>query len=200
MASSPGGSGSRGPKNLEVLIAKIGRNTAVITAVTAVVTLIGAIVAVVHVTGQPSSAPPPSVTAIAAPTALPCKENLVITSPRPGQHVTGHLGAHVTGTACDLASRSGWLFDHDSEDPYYYEVFPDSPGPVVRQDGKWSTIDQPVGGPGDVDKKYFLTLVLASTSCDNALRQLQPTDQDYQLLGFPPGCRIVADVPITVTY
>ena len=52
----------------------------------------------------------------------------------------------------------------------------------------------------DVGKKYFLTLVLASASRDNALRQLRPTDQDFKLLGSPPGCRIVADVPIAVTY
>lgn len=200
MAGSPGRSGRPDP---ERTAAETNRTAAVIGAITAVVTLAGAIVGIVYAT-RPSSAPaPPTVIAVAGSpttTAVPCNKKLTITTPRPGQLETGHLGARVTGMACGLSFQYGWLFDHDGEDPYYYEVFPDSPGPVVHGNGKWSTIDQPIGGPGDVDKTYYLTLVLASASCDNALRQLRPTDGDYKLLGFPPGCRIVANLPVTVTY
>lgn len=200
MAGSPGRSGRPDP---DVAAARISRGAAVIGAVTAVITLAGAIVGIIYATRPSAAAAPPGVIAVAGSptkTALPCNDKLTITSPKPGQLETGHLGARVAGVACGLSFQYGWLFDHDGQDPYYYEVFPDSPGPVVHGNGKWSTIDQPIGGPGDVDKTYYLTLVLASASCDNALRQLQPTDGDYKLLGFPPGCTIVADVPVTVTY
>lgn len=200
MAGSPGRSGRPDP---DTAAARISRTAAVIGAVTAVITLAGAIVGIIYATRTSPAAAPPGVIAVAgAPTSttVPCNKKLTITTPKPGQHETGRPGARVTGVACGLNFQYGWLFDSDGQDPYYYEVFADSPGPVVQGNGKWSTIDQPIGGPGDVDKTYYLTLVLASASCDNALRQLQPTDGDYKLLGFPSGCQIVAKVPVTVTY
>jgi hypothetical protein len=135
-----------------------------------------------------------------AATTGPCPDRLTITSPVAGQDVTGRDGVRVLGTACGLAGADGWLFDHDGEDPYYYEVFPDDPGPAVTRDGAWTTIDEPIGGPGDNDKTYDLTLVLASPACDHALRALRPTDGDYKTLAFPTGCRVVRQVPVSVTY
>jgi hypothetical protein len=133
-------------------------------------------------------------------TTRSCSSTLAITSPTDGQQFSGADGVPVSGTACGLADEDGWLFDSDGEDPYYYEVYPNDPGPVVQQNGPWTTIDQPIGEQGDDHKTYYLTLVLASANCDTFLRNMRPIDSDLKILRFPPDCRIAQTVSVVVTY
>ena len=147
---------------------------------------------------SPTSFPLPSQTPSLSRPACPSK--LMITSPTDGQQVSGAVGVQVTGTACGLVAEYGWVFDHDSEDPYYYEVYPSTPGPIVQGNGAWSVLDQPIGSQGDVGKPYFLTLVLASATCNAALENIPQVDGDYKVLTFPTGCQIIQSVRVVVTY
>jgi hypothetical protein len=73
----------------------------------------------------------------------------------------------ASATACRLGNESGWLFDLDPEDGYYYDDLGGAaPEPVVQQSqsGIWKFPDSPVGNPGDQNKHYVVTLVLASRS------------------------------------
>lgn len=109
----------------------------------------------------------------------------------------------IKGTACGLGRDSGWLFDFDSEDGYYYDDFGGStPTPVVQasQTGSWEFPDSPIGDPSDQDKRYTITLVLASPACDKYLRSAPQIDGDYKLRAFPAGCSIVQKVDVYVTY
>ncbi len=170
-----------------------GRYVVIAACITAVLGLVGVIIATFgHGT---TTASPPKVITIAGCS----KPTLTITSPRAGEQVAGQAGVRVTGTACGLSGDSGWLFDSDTIDKYYYEVYPDDPGPVVESNGSWATVDQPIGDPADRHKSYDLTLVLASPSCADALRALQPTNGDLKTLAFPAGCRIAGQVRVLVT-
>lgn len=179
----------------QVQAARITASRTVVAAVvTAVLGVVGAVVVATIERGP--AAPPPKVINVAAGCATP---TLRLTSPRPDQAVRSATGVRVTGSACGLRGDSGWLFDSDSVDPYYYEVYPDDPGPAVDRNGNWATVDKPIGDSTDQAKPYVLTLVLASPPCADALRAMQPTDGDLKTLAFPAGCRVAGHVQLLVT-
>jgi hypothetical protein len=60
--------------------------------------------------------------------------------------------------------------------------------------------DQPIGSPGDVAKTYYLTLVLASAVCNQALINMPLVEGDDKILTFPAGCQISQTVGVVVTY
>jgi hypothetical protein len=135
-----------------------------------------------------------------APSSPHCPSKLAITSPTNGQQVSGAAGVQVSGIACGLVNEYGWVFDHDTEDHYYYEVYPNNPSPAVLQNGNWTVLDQPIGSPGDLNKTYFVTLVLASGACNTALLNMPQISGDYKVLTFPAGCQIVQEINVSVTY
>ena len=61
-----------------------------------------------------------------------CQDKLRLTGP--AEDASFKSGSQavltVTGAACDLGSDSGWLFDHDPDDHYYYD---DSTGSAPAQ-------------------------------------------------------------------
>jgi hypothetical protein len=146
-----------------------------------------------------------SASTAAAPTkASSCLVNLRITAPAEDTIVSnGASGLVIKGTACGLGSDSGWLFDFDPDDGYYYDDYAGStPTPAVQSSlsGSWQFPDSPIGNPGDKDKHYTITLVLASQACDKLLRSEQQIDGDYKLRTFPAGCKVVEKIDVYVTY
>jgi hypothetical protein len=151
-----------------------------------------------------SLTPPPGSASTAAPTRASCPVSLIITAPTEDTIVSnGASGVVIKGTACGLGSDSGWLFDFDPDDGYYYDDYAGStPTPTVQSSlsGSWQFPDSPIGNPGDKDKRYTITLVLASQACDKLLRSERQIDGDYKLRNFPAGCRLVKKVDVYVTY
>lgn len=115
----------------------------------------------------------------------------------------GANGVVISGNACGLGGDSGWLFDFDPGDGYYYDdIGGSTPTPVVQagQIGIWRFPDSPIGDPGDQSKRYTITLVLASPACDKSLRSAPQIDGDYKVRAFPAGCSVVQKVDVYVTY
>jgi hypothetical protein len=157
-------------------------------------------------TSPPATALPPPATAPApapAPSAT-CSAMLRITAPAEDAIIAnGGNGVVVSGTACDLGSDSGWLFDFDPQDGYYYDDYSGStPAPVVQpsQTGAWQFPDSPIGDPGDQNKLYVITLVLAPPSCARSLSSEPQIDGDYKLRTLPAECSIADQVDVYVTY
>lgn len=134
----------------------------------------------------------------------PCAESLTITSPRDGQLVTSSptRGVEVTGTACNLNGSTGWLFDHDLNDGYYYfDYSTDFPTPVTSNNGGWAYYDSDIGNKGDNNVTYQITVVLASPMCANKLERVKADSSgDFKLKNFPSGCQIEDTVAVVVTY
>jgi hypothetical protein len=132
-----------------------------------------------------------------------CAKKLAITSPIQGAFIAdGDSGVVIRGQACDLSSESGWLFELDSQDGYYYDDYnTDKPTPVVPEgfNGSWSFDDSPIGDSGDSRKLYTLTLVLASPTCDKALRAIPSIDGDYKMRAFPAICKVESSVEVYVS-
>jgi hypothetical protein len=151
--------------------------------------------------GEPAGTAP--VTAFPSATAISCQDKLRLTSPAEDSSFESGNQAVLTvaGTACDLGSDSGWLFDYDPDDHYYYDDFTGSaPAPVVQgAQSTWKFPDQAVGDPGDQNKRYAITLVLASPSCAQRLRTTQ-IDGDYKVRAFPEGCTVADTRDVYVTY
>jgi hypothetical protein len=205
----PFDTGGGGP---EEKTARINRSAVIVGAtITAVAGLLTAIISVAN-SSHGASAPSTSATALSpalsstvqsqSPTGSTagCLSKLMMTSPTSGQHVSGAAGVQVSGAACGLANEYGWVFDRDTDDHYYYEVYPNNPGPLVLQNGPWTVLDQPIGSPGDSNKTYFVALVLASSACNTALLNMPQIDGDYKVLTFPVGCQVVQEVNVSVTY
>jgi hypothetical protein len=132
-----------------------------------------------------------------------CANNLTITSPRAGQYVANGLqGVEVTGTACGMSRKTGWLFDYDPNDGYYYlDYSTSSPTPVAVNNGGWAYYDTDIGNPGDKNQTYGITAVLASPSCTNELENAKPDSAgDFRFNTFPPGCQVEVTVDVVVTY
>jgi hypothetical protein len=153
-----------------------------------------------YVTASDESARP----ATAAPAAAHSDRCLRITAPAEDVYIpNGAKGILVQGTACDLGSDSGWLFDFDPEAGYYYDDYNGLiPSPVVlpSKTGSWKYLDIPIGDPGDQNKRYIITLVLASPSCARELETEPPIDGAYEVRAMPTGCIVVDDVAVHVTY
>jgi hypothetical protein len=162
----------------------------------------------------PVTVPPVTTSAVTKPVTTPttppktaspsCLHELRITQPSEDAIIPrGRNGVIIKGTACGLGSYSGWLFELDSDDHYYWDIYSAStPASAIQsgQDGNWQFPDSPIGGSGDQNKLYTITLVLAPPSCDKALRSAKPIDGDYKLRSFPSGCKIADRVDIYVTY
>ncbi len=134
----------------------------------------------------------------------PCVENLTITSPSDGQSVTSGptRGVKVTGTACNLNGDTGWLFDHDLNDGYYYlDYSTNSPTPVADNNGSWAYYDADIGNKGDKNAAYQIATVLASPTCTKELESAKTDPSgDIKFKSFPSGCQIESTVGVVVTY
>lgn len=134
----------------------------------------------------------------------PCAENLTITSPSDGQSVTSSLtqGVKVTGTACNLNGSTGWLFDHDLNDGYFYlDYSTSSPSPVTDNNGSWAYYDADIGNKGDKNVTYQITVVLASPMCTKELERAKTDSSgNIKFNNFPSGCQIEDTVGVIVTY
>jgi hypothetical protein len=126
-----------------------------------------------------------------------CHSPLTIVSPANGTDVAdGNNGVEVKMAACDLKTNEvGWLFDYDTGDGTYN--FDGNGGPIITTDGELRFADTPIGNPGDIHKLTVLTLVLADTSCNKSLSQLQSGPPPISL---PSGCQITSQVDVYVTY
>lgn len=153
-----------------------------------------------------ASAPTPSGTSKphVPPSTPSCIRKLRILSPSDGAIIAnGVHGVLIKGTACNLGNDSGWLFDHDSQDGYYYDDYNgNTPIAVVSSsiNGSWYFDDSPIGDPGDNHKLYTITLVLASPACNKALLAEPTIEGDYKLSAFPGDCRVSASLNVYVSY
>lgn len=133
-----------------------------------------------------------------------CRIPLQISLPRGGTHVSGSKGVEVEGNACDMTGKTGWLFDYDFDDHYYYMDYPgDSTklGPIVAGDGSWAYDDQPIGSPGDYNQTYGLAIVQASQECASELQKARPDSTgDIRFSAFPLGCQVDDINNVIVTY
>jgi hypothetical protein len=128
-----------------------------------------------------------------------CPASLQLTMPQNGQQVNGQAGVEITGTACGLATNTGWIFEYDAFDQNYYLVYdPNSgPQPIATNDGPFAILDKPIGDPGDSQKTYVLDAVLATPQCAAIIKAKQSdADGNYVFHPLPPGCQIVSHVDI----
>jgi hypothetical protein len=135
--------------------------------------------------------------------SLTCAPSIKLTYPPNGKVIgNGAGGVNIKGTACGLGDNSAWLFEWDSEDKYYYADYNGSgPSPLnLPTQGSWHFEDKPIGNPGDDQKEYILTLVLASTACNQALLQASTIISDGRILHLPTECRIVDQRDVYVSY
>jgi hypothetical protein len=156
-------------------------------------------------TPLPAPSRAPTFTAPPSPAASACSRQLSLTGPSEGSSFTSgnEKTLFITGTACDLADDTGWLFDYDSADHYYYDDYPDTtPSAAVptSQSGIWTYPDAAIGDSGDQRKLYVITLVLATPSCARTLRTTAAIDGDYKWMTLPTGCKVVGSRDIYVTY
>jgi hypothetical protein len=135
----------------------------------------------------------------------PCRANLTITSPNPGQHVDGAHGVEVTGRACNMSGLTGWLFDYGVDDEHYYMDYStnstNNAEPIIVNNGRWAYHDGPMGTPGDRNRTYGITVVLASTTCTKELELAKPdTSRNIKFKRLPSGCKVEDSVNVDVTY
>jgi hypothetical protein len=136
----------------------------------------------------------------------PCSTNLEVTSPTAGQHVSGAQGVEVTGTACGVNNGfTGWLFDYDINDEYYYMDYPtgsrNNAAPIIVGNGGWAYNDAPIGSRGDKNQTYGIAVVLAPPTCTNELKRAKlDAAVDIKFKTFPPGCQVEDTVDVVVTY
>ena len=158
---------------------------------------------------RPISLPTPSapITSMKSPssTSSGCQGMLTITGPPEDASITSGSDKtfYITGTACGLRGDTGWLFDYDSDDHYYYDDYNGTvPTAAVRatQSGNWKFPDVGIGDSGDQNKLYTITLVLASPLCAQRLRTAPPVDGDYKWKTFPAGCTVSGMRDVYVTY
>jgi hypothetical protein len=101
-----------------------------------------------------------------------------------------------------MSGRTGWLFDYDPNDGYYYlDYSTNSPSPVAIADGNWAYYDTPIGNKGDRNQTYGITVVLATGACTKALEKSKPDSAgDFRFKTFPSGCQVVDTVDVVVNY
>jgi hypothetical protein len=156
-------------------------------------------------TPSPTASRTPIFTEAPSPTASTCPSKLTLTGPPEDVSFTSgnNKALSITGTSCELGGDTGWLFDYDSDDHYYYDDYPgDLPSVAVptSHSGVWTYSDDGIGDSGDRNKLYTVTLVLASPSCAKHLLMSPPIDGDYKWKAFPAGCQIVGRRDVYVTY
>jgi hypothetical protein len=152
----------------------------------------------------------PSLSAPASTSGLPtpkpsaaCHTKLHLTVPVEDAIISdGSKEITFHGTACGLGSDSGWLFDYDPEQGFYYFDYNGStPMPAVQpgQNGTWQFPESSIGDKGDQNKRYAITLVLASPLCTKSLLAVPQTDGDYKVQAIPTICTVVQKVDVYVT-
>lgn len=139
------------------------------------------------------------------PTASTCPSKLSLTGPAEDTSFTSgsNKALSITGTACNLGGDTGWLFDYDSDDHYYYDDYNgNAPAAAVpaSQSGTWTYPDGGIGDSGDQNKPYTITLVLASPSCAKRLLTAPAIDGDHKWKSLPAGCTVVGIRHVYVTY
>jgi hypothetical protein len=155
-------------------------------------------------TGTPSATSGSTATAPPSLTARACTSKLSLTGPSEDTSFTSgnNKALPITGTACDLGSDSGWLFDYDPDDHYYYDDY-NGNTPVAAvpasHSGGWEYPDGDIGDSGDQRKLYTITLVLATPSCAKRLLTAPPVDGDYKWKAFPRGCKAIGKRDVYVT-
>jgi hypothetical protein len=132
-----------------------------------------------------------------------CPNSLNITSPSAGQSETGGKNENilVTGTACAMNGKTGWLFWQDTDGTYYLEYYHNPPVPTITSNGSWSYAINDLGNIGDKNQQYGISVVLASPTCTNELERTKPDSNDD--IGFkvlPSGCQVENTVDINFTY
>jgi hypothetical protein len=155
--------------------------------------------------GTPSAASGAIATDPASPAAGTCTSMLSLTGPSEDSSFTSgkNKALPITGIACDLGNDTGWLFDYDSDDHYYYDDYNgNSPVAAVpaSHSGGWEYPDGGIGDSGDQRKPYTITLVLATPSCAKQLLTTSPIDGDYKWKAFPRGCTVAGKRDVYVTY
>lgn len=150
--------------------------------------------------------PPASTSTSGLPTPKPsatCLTELRLTAPLEDAIIAnGSKEITFHGTACGLGSDSGWLFDYDPEQGFYFFDYNGStPAPAVQpgQNGAWQFPESSIGDHGDQNKRYVITLVLASPSCAKILLAVPQTDGDYKVRTIPKICTVVEKVDVYVT-
>jgi hypothetical protein len=156
-------------------------------------------------TSTESPTPRPTPSPIPTFTASACPSPLSLTGPPDGSSFTSgdNKALSITGTACRLAGDTGWLFDYDPADQYYYDDYPDTmPSAAVptSQTGAWTYSDGAPGDSGDQHKRYVIILVLADPNCARTLRTTAAIDGDYKWKQFPAGCKVVGSRDVYITY
>jgi len=150
------------------------------------------------------SEPPTNSTVSSSPRVGPsCGPGASLSSPSDNTYVqNGARGIVIRGSVCDLRNKFAWLFDWDSHDKFYYFDYPGgAPTPITTlSNGKWHFQDKPIGDSGDNQKEYIITLVTASPACNQALLEWSNVGDTYRLRKFPPGCHIVDQRVVYVTY
>ena len=101
-----------------------------------------------------------------------------------------------------MGGKTGWLFDYDPDDGYYYlDYSTSSPSPVAVSNGSWAYYDTPIGNEGDQNQTYQITAVLASDACTNVLENATPDSAgDVRFMTFPSGCQVEDSVGVLVSY
>ena len=137
------------------------------------------------------------------PVPLTCPRGAKISAPQAGQHVAGLKGVEVKGLACGLRSgESIWMVEFDAYDGNYYLVYNPDVGvhPVLSGNGSFAMEDQPIGDPGDDNKTYTISVILASKQCSTAIMAKRiDKDGNYTFKPLPAGCVVADQVDILET-
>jgi hypothetical protein len=180
-----------GKKDMTIKVAWIGVLAAAIPAV---------IVAFATILTEPGPQAPISKVPAIPPARSPyhssgptsCGKNILIQSPANNNLIShGGEGFTITGYACDMKDRSGWLLDLDLKNNYYYLNSAGSPPrPAFTGDGPFTFVDPSIGNDGDSDRRYGIVAVVASASCSKALESVAPDRAgNYEIPRLPRGCQ-----------
>jgi hypothetical protein len=123
--------------------------------------------------------------------------NLKVDSVKNGEGVTistavvvqEKRGLRFGGSAIDLGTDSLWVYDYDPNVDLYYSA--SGHALRVKENGRWSFDDSPIGAPDGSDKgtTYRIVVVRATPDCSARLGAVRPNaDGDVVLEKLPAGC------------
>lgn len=128
-------------------------------------------------------------TASGSPTTSPNapSKRAQITSPQDLTEVSRSEGVFLRGRADLRFGEHLWIFDHDPTDNYLYQTHEH---PLDVSDGTWAFNDAPTGDPGWEDSKVVagVVLVLADSSCNDAILNAKPEGDTVRFKKLPAGC------------
>lgn len=187
-----------GKKDIAIKVAWIGVLAAAVPAIIAAfATILTAPRPREPMTKAPATSPAPSRSPSPAPAS--CSKNILIQSPVKNYLIShGGKGFTITGYACGMNGRSGWLLDLDLKNDYYYlNSAGSSPRPAFTGDGFFAFFDPGIGNDGDRGRRYGIVAVPASASCSKALESVEPDNAgNYEIPRLPRGCQ--AEDPLYV--